>query len=315
MNKSVNTEPEKSSSAAVNFNIAPIYHLNEFNNLFIEMTAKNCNQRCTSCYIDFGSNTCLSKHVKDFIALDKIKEALNDTKNENLYCIYLTGAEPMTHPDFNTILRLCLKRCNVCICTNASFLNEKKIRFLKKVEEERINNFTDTHDKKYNYNKYSDKGGNQIFFKLSVAHYNEIESDKVRYRGNFRQVIYALKTLSRYNFNSVLTIQNYYELCDIEILENFTRIFNDNEISNTDIQITASYPSYSDTNFSIPAKKTDCMYGRILCQNGIYACPFLANDYRGRTGSSFKDFSKNITAETDFCATCSKNNNYMFAIG
>ena len=315
MNKSVNTEPEKSSSAAVNFNIAPIYHLNEFNNLFIEMTAKNCNQRCTSCYIDFGSNTCLSKHVKDFIALDKIKEALNDTKNENLYCIYLTGAEPMTHPDFNTILRLCLKRCNVCICTNASFKKKKKIRFLKKVEEERINNFTDTHDKKYNYNKYSDKGGNQIFFKLSVAHYNEIESDKVRYRGNFRQVIYALKTLSRYNFNSVLTIQNYYELCDIEILENFTRIFNDNEISNTDIQITASYPSYSDTNFSIPAKKTDCMYGRILCQNGIYACPFLANDYRGRTGSSFKDFSKNITAETDFCATCSKNNNYMFAIG
>ena len=118
---------------------APVYKLVDFNNLFIELTAKNCNQRCSSCYIEFGNNFGITKQVKDFISVDKIKEAIEDTKNENLYCIYLTGAEPMTHPDFNTILRLCLKRCNVCICTNASFLNEKKIRFLKKVEEEGVN--------------------------------------------------------------------------------------------------------------------------------------------------------------------------------
>lgn len=137
---------------------APVYKLEELNNLFIELTAKNCNQRCAGCYIDFP----MTRNVKDFISIDKIKDALNDTKFENIYCIYLTGAEPMTHPDFNAILRLCLKRCNVCICTNGSFLNEKKIRFLKRVEDE---------------------GVNQIFFKLSVAHYNELDSDKVRYRG------------------------------------------------------------------------------------------------------------------------------------
>lgn len=269
---------------------APVYKLEELNNLFIELTAKNCNQRCSSCYIDFP----MSKNVKDFISIDKIKEALNDTKFENLYCIYLTGAEPMTHPDFNTILRLCLKRCNVCICTNASFLNEKKIRFLKKVEEE---------------------GVNQIFLKLSLCHYNELDSDKVKYRGNYRQTIYALKTLSRYNFNSVLSIQNSYNLNESEILEQFNLIFKEQEIINTDIQITVSYPSFDESNFAKSSCRTDCMHGRILCQNGIYACPFLANDYRGRVGSSFKDYSKNITAETDFCATCSKNNNYMFAIG
>ena len=144
---------------------APVYKLEELNNIFIELTAKNCNQRCKNCYIDFP----MPKSVKDFISLERIKEALEDTKYENLHCIYLTGAEPMTHPDFNTILRLCLKRCNVCICTNSSFLNEKKIRFLKKVEDE---------------------GESQIFFKLSLAHFDEIESDKVRYRGNYRQTIY-----------------------------------------------------------------------------------------------------------------------------
>ncbi len=269
---------------------APVYKLEELNNIFIELTAKNCNQRCPSCYIDFP----MSKNVKDFIAVDKIKEALNDTMYENLYCIYLTGAEPMTHPDFNTILRLCLKRCNVCICTNASFLNEKKIRFLKKVEDE---------------------GSTQIFFKLSLTHYNEIESDKMRYRGNYRQTIYALKILSRYNFTTVLSIQNCYNLSEKEIMESFNKIFKEQEIYNTDVQITVSHPSFDDKNLSMPSKKTDCMYGRTLSQNGIYSCPFLANDYRGRSGSSFKDFSKTVNAETDFCATCSKNNNYMFTIG
>ena len=269
---------------------APVYKLADFNNLFIELTAKNCNQRCSGCYIDFPIN----KNIKDFISIDKIKEALNDTKFENLYCIYLTGAEPMTHPDFNSILRLCLKRCNVCICTNASFLNEKKIRFLKKVEDE---------------------GSSQIFFKLSLAHFSELESDKIKYRGNYRQTVFALKTLSRYNFTSVLSIQNYYNLDEKEVIEKFNQIFKEQEIFNTDIQITSSHPSFSDENFCKPSVKTDCMHGRILCQNGIYACPFLANDYRGRCGSSFKDFSKSITAETDFCATCSKNNNYIFSIG
>lgn len=273
-----------------NIYTAPVYKLEELNNIFIEMSAKICNRRCMGCYIDFSGN----KNIKDFISPDKIKEALADTKSENLYCIYLTGAEPMTHPDFNTILRLCLKRCNVCICTNGSFLNEKKIRFLKKVEDE---------------------GNTQIFFKLSLAHYNEIESDKVKYRGNFRQTIYALKNLSRYNFTSVLTIQNFYNLDKNEIFEKFNEICKEQDIFNTDIQITASYPSFSDENYSKPSAKTDCMYGRILCQTGVYACPFLGGDYRGRTGSSFKDFSKSITAETDFCATCSKNNNFMFTIG
>lgn len=272
---------------------APVYKLEDLNNIFIELTAKNCNQRCQNCYIEFGTKS-ITKLVKDFISIDRIKEALEDTRNENIHCIYLTGAEPMTHPDFNTILRLCLKRCNVCICTNGSFLNEKKIRFLKKVEDEGIN---------------------QIFFKLSLAHYDEIESDKVKYRGHYRQTFFALKTLSRYNFSSVLSIQNHYKLDKNLISEMFNKIFKEQEIYNTDLQIICSHPDFKDENYSKPSYKTDCMFSRTLSENGVYACPFVSNDYRGRAGSSFKDYSKSIVAETDFCATCSKNNNFMFSIG
>lgn len=274
---------------------APVYKLKKLNNLFIELTEKNCNQRCSGCYIDFP----ISKKTKDFLSLDKIKEALTDIDVNNLDCIYLTGGEPMTHPDFNTILRLCLKKSNVCICTNSSMLNEKKIRFLKKVEEE----------------GETSSGHNQIFFRLSVAHFDEMESDKIKYRGHFRQTISALRNLSRYNFTSVLSIQNFYRISEIVLRENFAQIFKQNEITNTDIQVNVSYPvNEEEVSFS-PSEQTDCMTGRILTRNGVYACPFLSNDYRGRMGASFKDYSKCVTAETDFCAACSVNKKWMFTIG
>lgn len=276
---------------------SPIYKLVELNHIFIELTAKNCNQRCKSCYIDFGTHNSLNhgiyKTIKDFIPIEKVKEMIEDTRCENIKCIYLTGAEPMTHPDFNSILRTCLKRANVCICTNASFLNEKKIRFLNKVESE---------------------GHNEIFFKLSLTHYDELENDKAKFRGNYRQTIFALKTLSRYNFSSILTIQNIHKIHENILKEAFCEIFKEQEIFNTDLQIISSYPDFEEENFAKPSHKTDCMYGRCLGANGVYTCPFLSNDYRGRVGSSFKNFSHSVVAETDFCATCSKNNNFIFSI-
>ena len=65
----------------------PISKLKNFENLFIELTAKSCNQRCRHCYIDFP----LSKTVKDFISFDVIKKALQDTRDKGIKCIYLQG--------------------------------------------------------------------------------------------------------------------------------------------------------------------------------------------------------------------------------
>lgn len=106
---------------------APSCHIKSFDNLFIEMTAKNCNQRCKNCYINFP----LNKNVKDFIPIENIKNALLTLKSQNIKCIYLIGAEPMSHPNFNAILRMCLKYSNVCIHTNGTYINEKKIKIFK----------------------------------------------------------------------------------------------------------------------------------------------------------------------------------------
>lgn len=267
--------------------------LKELNNLFIELTAKNCNQRCKHCYIDFP----LYKNVKDFISIDLIKEALNDTKSENIECIYLTGAEPMTHPDFNSILRLCLKRTNVCICTNGSFINEKKARFLKRVEDE--SNF-------------------EIIFQLSIDHYNEVKSDDIRGRGTYRQVLHAVKSLIKYGFNPILCVTDFYNEGREKILEGFKpvceKIGFDACESNFKINNFYDKNSKDEIEFQTGWESLDCEYGRMLTAKGVYTCPFLANDHRGRSGADFKDYSRKNHLETDFCASCLKNKKQMFSI-
>lgn len=271
---------------------APVSHLKELNNLFIELTEKNCNLRCKHCYIKFP----LSKNVKDFIPFDNIKKALNETVHEKINCICLTGAEPMTHPDFNSILRLCLKRSNVCIFTNGSCINEKKARFLKRVEDE--SNF-------------------EIIFKLSIDHYNEIKSDDIRGRGTFRQTLHAIKSLTKYNFNPILSITNYYKEDKNVLLQEFTNLCSKIGFETTPNNFVIN--EYCDTNSPSEAlsqdwQSLDCEYGRILTAKGVYSCPFLANDHRGRCGSSFLDYSDKILLESSFCQTCIKNKKAMFSL-
>lgn len=269
-----------------------VCELKELNNLFIEMTEKNCNQHCKHCYIDFP----LSKNIKDFIPIDLVKQALSDTKAENIQCVYLTGAEPMTHPDFNNILRLCLKRSNVCICTNGTFINEKKARFLKRVEDES------------NY---------EIIFKLSIDHYNEVKSDDLRGRGSYRQVLHAIKSLIKYDFNPILCITNYYKEDKQVLLNEFKQVCYKLGFEAEDNNFVIN--EYHDKNnvsdeFPTDWESLDCEYGRILTTKGVYTCPFLANDHRGRCGSDFKDFSRKNVLETSFCSTCLKNREQLFGI-
>lgn len=271
----------------------PVCELKELNNLFIELTEKNCNQHCKHCYIDFP----LSKNIKDFISFDIVKNALADTKNENIECIYLTGAEPMTHPDFNSILRACLKRSNVCIFTNGTFINEKKVRFLKRVEEE---------------------SSFEIIFKLSIDHYNEIKNDDIRGRGSYRQSIHAIKSLVKYGFNPIICITNYYNEDKKTLINEFKQVclkagFNAKD-SNFTINLFYDKNKPFEDFPELDWNSLDCEYGRILTAKGVYTCPFLANDHRGRCGSDFKDYAKHNSLETSFCTTCINNKEKLFGI-
>lgn len=276
---------------------APYIELKNFNTLFIEMTGQNCNLKCKHCYIDFQGN----KKIKDFIHIDKIKEALTKLKSENIEFVYLSGAEPMLHPDFNAILRYCLRHSSVIIHTNGMTINDKKARFLRKVEEE--NNLN-----------------HEIIFKISIDHYSEKENDEIRGRGSYRKSIHAIQSLVKYGFNPILSIVNYWNCNEKELIANFKAICANMGFETEDLNFNI-IPYLEKDKFEKldnikPDKLSnlDCAKSRTLTNKGIYNCLLLVNDNRGRCGSSFDDYSKKSYLETQMCSQCLKHQKELFTL-
>lgn len=275
---------------------APCVNLTKLESIFIEMTAQNCNLKCKYCYIDFKD-----KKVKDYIPIDKIKQNLAALNKQKIQFIHLTGAEPMLHPDFNHILRLCLKYASVVIHTNALNINDKKARFLRKVEEE--NNL-----------------GNEIIFMISIDHYIEKENDILRGRGSFRKAIHAIQSLNKYEFNPILSIVNHYNLPENELKQNFAELCKSLNFETTDINFKIIPLIKKDEICDIPDNtnfdklNTECSNSRTLTINGIFSCPLLSTDNRGKCGSDFNDFSSRSYLETAYCSQCIKHNNYLFSL-
>lgn len=272
---------------------ALVIQMRELNSVFIEMTKQNCNLRCSHCYIDFSG-----KIVKDFIGVDKVKSALLQAKSSDVKYIHLTGGEPMLHPDFNSILRMCLKVSSVVIHTNGTLINDKKARFLRKVEDEKDNDF-------------------EIIFRISIDHFNEEINDSIRGRGTYRKSLNALKSLYKYDFNPILTIVNHFNLSDEEIKHEFSQICADFGFETEDLNFKI-IPLFKKgiygnlENFDSESIRTDCSKSRTVNSKGIFTCPFMANDNRGLCGSTLADFSSKNYVESDFCTQCVEYNKSIF---
>jgi len=264
--------------------------LEELNNLFIELCKKTCNLKCKHCYIKKDPY----KKVKDFIHVDKIKAAIAQSKNENLKYIYLTGGEPLMHPNFNDILRLCLKRTNVTIMSNGICLNDKKCRFLRKIENE---------------------AQHEIVFRISIDHFEERKNDEIRGIGSFRKAIGAVQSLVKYEFNPVISVVNYHNTPENELREGFKALCKkiNFELEEMNLKIV---PNVNCANLEEVTQSEklmpDCANSRLLNSNGIWACPLHSDDYRGRCGSDLSDFSKKVYLDSEFCTICLQYKEKMF---
>ena len=147
--------------------------------------------------------------------------------------------------------------------------------------------------------------------------FNEIKNDDIRSRGSFRQVLHAVKNLNKYDFYIILCITNSYKESKKQIVFELKNIFKNLDIIIDDKNIKINECWEKTVNIEKTEEnneKLDCQNSRILTTKGIYTCPFLANDYRGRMGTDFSNYSKKVQLETDFCITCIKNKEQMFAI-
>lgn len=269
--------------------------LKELNHLFIDLEYTKTQNKSFNVYRSRSFN----QKNKKYLQLDEIKDALKLADKSRLKYIYITGKNSMSHPEFNHILRLCLTYSSVTIFSDGSCINDKKSRFLKRVEEE---------------------GTNEIIFKIEINHYDEKQNDEISSRGSFRKALHAITSLNKYGFNPILVIKADKNEID-ELKQGFIELGKKFKFETEDINFSfipkIRKEEEKNTSEDINEPKTtnldlDCMTCRILAKSGVYNCPVLLNDYRGRSGSSLKDFSSKCYLETYECQQCKRNGQRLY---
>lgn len=292
--------------AQLSFN-APCVDLKNLNNLWFQLSEVNCNLKCKHCFLSCQANT----KTRSFLGMDKIKQAMADSEDLKIEYIYLTGGEPLLHPDVNSIIRLCLKRANVTIFSNGILINDKKARFLRQIEQEQNNE-------------------HELVFKISLDHFEEQKNDEIRGKGSYKKAVSALENLVNYGFNPIITCTNIWDE-DIDVLNNgFINILKKIGLDASDINVNINpvikvgefennNEGYKEEEFvtaSTLVKKEECRFdcasSRVVTNKGIYSCPALVNDPRGKVGNSLKDSSDKVFLETSVCYTCNLHNKPLF---
>lgn len=268
----------------------PKVQLKELNNLFFQLCTKTCNLKCKHCYIE-KSTLSSAKNKEDFIQLDKIKQSLSCVDASKLRSIYLTGGEPLMHPDFNQILRLCLKTTNTTVMSNGVMINDKKARFLRKIDDE--SQF-------------------ETIYRISLDSTDELKNDSYRGRGSFRKALCAIMSLVKYEFNPIISVVNYENRSREEIFDEFSSFFFEKgfDLDEINLKVIPFFDKNAEgileESSKIDFNKLDCSNSRVVAQSGVFSCAMLVDDYRARLGASLDDCSKDNYLDCDMCSICAQ---------
>ncbi len=129
--------------------------------VFVAMITDNCDLRCPTCYLLLQDPDIF---VPSYISPDRLLQALEKhNKKKKLEVIFLTGGEPLLHPQIDDIIDICKGyNCSVKISTNGILL-KNKISSLSKLDY--VNVSMDGYDYE-SYKKY--RGGTQRQFDLVI---------------------------------------------------------------------------------------------------------------------------------------------------
>lgn len=284
---------------------APSIEMTKLKNLWFNVTGFSCNLKCRHCYL----NCSPTNKSRKFLNLEKIKNALAEVDKNELEEIYLCGGEPLLHREINNIIRLCIKYTNVNILTNATLINDKKARFLRQLEIE---------------NDY------EIIFRVGLDHYKEGKNDEVRGKGSFKKTLNGINNLVTSGFNPIISAVNLWGEDENEFRNGFFELLSQFDFEPSEINLkiipaiktgeySKNFSSYNENEIvtgdmykKCNPEKFDCANSRVVTESGIYVCPGLLNDPRGRVGDTLSNSSTKFFLELNTCFLCSSRNKALF---
>lgn len=264
--------------------------------LWLQVAGTVCNLNCRHCFIGCGPDIRRHKMLSKEYVHDLLKEASDLGVKE----FYLTGGEPLLHPDIIDIIGLMLERSPTTILTNGTLITRDISERIAKIRE---------------------GSGNMLEFRVSLESYRERENDIIRGRGSFEKAKKGIKNLVASGFNPIITATRWWdEDREKEFESGFTELISSLGIAISRFKVLPtlylgrgadSIRHYMEEErvtercfISFPMTNLQCSHSRIVTSEGVFVCPILIDDPNARLGSSLRDGLGPYMMESPACYTC-----------
>jgi MoaA/NifB/PqqE/SkfB family radical SAM enzyme len=274
----------------------PLVDLTHLDDLWFQVAGTVCNLACTHCFISCSPHN----HAFDFLDLESIRKALDESVALGVKEYYFTGGEPFLHREITSILELTLHYGPATVLTNGTVLQDDWLRRLRSA---------------------ADASPYSLEFRVSLDGYTAAENDAIRGEGTFERVLHSVRQLLAHNFLPILTVaRTKDDDDDSRLFDGFVELLRKNGYDRPRIKLLPTLRIGAEARRQrgyrpeervtvemmegFDAGQLLCSHSRVVTDRGVYVCPILLDAPDARLGGTLAEAARPFALRHQACYTC-----------
>jgi len=274
----------------------PRVALDSLDTLWFQVGGTLCNLACSHCFVSCSP----TNHTHEMMSLAEIVPYLEEGAGLGVKEYYFTGGEPFLNREMEAILEKTLAFGPASVLTNGLLLDPARCARLQAIAER---------------SEYS------LDFRVSMDGYNAESNDPIRGDGTFERILGGISNLYEAGLNPVITVTEVYDENNTAAgKERFLELLRELGIPKPRLKILpvfqigaeaergGAYESWQRLR-KCDAHETgwshlQCSSCRMVTDQGVWVCPILVNEPRGRMGEHIADTLEPYPLDHPACWTC-----------
>lgn len=261
--------------------------------LWLQLTGTLCNIACRHCFISCGPE----EDRVPVMSRPRIEALLGEARALGVKEFYLTGGEPMLHPEFFAIVERTLQEGPVHVLTNGLLIDAAAAARLREL---------------------ADGARYSLELRVSLDGMSAAENDPVRGRGTFERVAAALSALAAVGLSPVITVVEHTAgMAAAEARQRFLEFARGLGLRRPRVKFLPLLRigreprrsrGYSDDEQVrgplLAPDSLQCASSRLATEQHVLTCPILLDAEEARLGTSLAEAARPIRLRWAACHTC-----------
>lgn len=274
----------------------PCIELRSLDELWFQVAGTVCNLKCRHCFISCSPHN----HNFEFLSLDVVETALQESVRHGVREFYFTGGEPFLNKDLCRMLTRTLEFGPATVLTNGTVLKSEWLEELYAAEQ---------------------AGRYSLEFRVSIDGPSPEINDPIRGDGTFRKAMHGITQLCKTGFLPIITMTQTWDHSEsLLILDEFRQQLKAHGCSRPRLKILPRLKigaeehrteGYRDTERVTSAMMRGfdrdqllCHHSRVVTSRGICVCPILIESPDALLGATLSESLDPFAMKHGACYTC-----------